>query len=185
MRSPQSQERPLHGLLLSKMFENNFIFTLNFKNNFEENNVAEKVFSLVAIMLILLINIPVLSKVFQKTNFIFIDKLITADCILCLSNCIILFSIVLGKTKNSSICLVFPPFGYFVNITKRLLSIGIIVWRYVFVLHNSWVQTQDQRRLFCLGLALTILFIAVFSTFFCIFYRDQYLFYLGLEFKHL
>ena len=168
------------------MLENISIFSLNILNieiHFEERIVSEKVFPLVAIVLILLVNIPVLIKVFQKTNLTFIDKLITADCILCLSNCIILFSIVLGKTKNSSICLVSPPFGYFVNISKRLLSIGIVIYRYVFVLRNSWVQTQDQRRVFCLGLAMIILFIAAFSTFFCIFYKDQYLFYLGLGFK--
>ena len=178
-----SLRRSLHGVILFIMFENISIFSINLENNIERYFTPEKIIPLVAIALILLINIPVLSKVFQKTNFTFIDKLITADCILCLSNCIILFSIVLGKTKNSSICLVSPPFGYFVNISKRLLSIGIVIYRYVFVLRNSWVQTQDQRRVFCLGLAVTILFIAAFSTFFCIFYKDQYLFYLGLGFK--
>ena len=166
-----------------QMLENISIYFLNLGNNLDKILTPEKVFPLIAIALILFINIPVLRRVFQKTNFTFIDKLITADCILCLSNCIILFSIVLGKTKSSSICLVSPPFGYFVNITKRLLSIGIVIYRYVFVLRSSWVQTQDQRRTFCLGLAITILFIAVFSTFFCIFYRDQYLFYLGIGFK--
>ena len=145
----------------------------------EEWTSSSKICAVLAIVLILIINIPLLKNIFQETNLTFINKLIAADCILCISNCIILFNIVLGKARHPIICFISPPFGYFVNIIKRLLSIGIVLYRYVFVLRHSWVRTQDERRLFSICLGGTIFAVSVLSTCMCIFYRDQYLFYLG------
>ena len=170
-------------MLFSQLLGNLSTFTQSEQQTAVEQFASSKVFAIFAIIFILLINIPLLNNIFQKANFTFINKLITADCILCISNCIILFNIVLGGKKNSTICLMSPTFGYFVNILRRLLTIGIVVYRYVFVLKHSWVQTQDKRRNFCLGLAGAIISVSGFSTFLCILYRDQYLFYLGKKYR--
>ena len=170
-------------MLFSRLLGNLSTFNQSEEHTAVKQFTSSNVFAIFTIIFILIINIPLLSKIFQKANFTFINKLITADCILCLSNCIILFNIALGGRKNSTICLMSPTFGYFVNILNRLLMIGIVVYRYVFVLKHSWVQTQDKRRNFCLGLAGAIISVSGFSTFLCILYRDQYLFYLGKEFR--
>ena len=148
-------------MLISQLFGNLSTFSHTEEQTFLEKFTSSEVFAIIAIMIILLINIPLLRNILQEANFTFLNNLIIADCILCISNCIILFNIVLGGKKNSTICLISSPFGYFVNILKRLLTLGIVTYRYVFVLKHSWVQTQDQRKNFCLGHSQCVRFLNI------------------------
>ena len=133
----------------------------------------------VVMILIVIVNIPILSLIFAKPKITFIDILIATDCLLCVCNCIILLKLLLVNSTSMFICLFSPPIGYFINICKRLLTIVIVIYRYVFVFKNSWVGTENQRKNFTWILA-GCLFIATFSgTICCIIYKDKYLFYLG------
>ena len=145
----------------------------------EELSTSSKLFSVLSVFLILLVNIPLLSNVFQKENLTFINKLIATDCILCISNCITLVNMIAGKERNSIVCFISPPFAYFINTFKRLLTMGIVLYRYVFVLKNSRVETGEKRRLFCSRLAGIIFLMSLLSTCSCVWYREQNLFFLG------
>ena len=164
-------------VILSALYE---FEILDVKTIFEaELQTSSKLIAVLSIFLILLINIPLLNNIFQKENKTFINKLIATDCILCISNCITLVNMVAGKQRNSIICYISPPFAYFINISKRLLTIGIVLYRYVFVLKNSRVETGEKRRLFCSRLAGIIFLMSLLSTCLCVLYREQNLFFLG------
>ena len=145
----------------------------------EELSPSSKLFAVLSIFLILLVNIPLLSNIFQKENMTFINKVIATDCILCISNCITIVNMVAGKERNSIVCYISPPFAYFINTFKRLLTMGIVLYRYVFALKKSRVVTGEKRRLFCSRLAGIIFLMSLLSTCLCAWYREQNLFFLG------
>jgi hypothetical protein len=109
----------------------------------ENKSLLSKVFTIVSIIVILTINIPLL-KIILKQTLTVINMLIAADCILCIANTIVLFNILIGPSNDPVLCLISAPYGYLINLLNRLLSIGILVYRYVFVFRSSWVKTKQQ-----------------------------------------
>ena len=56
--------------------------------------------------------------------------------------------IVLPRGYSPKTCLVMLTLAYFINISNRLLTCGIVIYRYVLVLQSSWVQSPSHRRAF-------------------------------------
>ena len=54
--------------------------------------------------------------------------------------------------------------AYFINISNRLLTCGIVIYRYVLVLQSSWVQSPYHRRAFENLILILILVTAVTLT---------------------
>ena len=144
----------------------------------ENKSFTSKLFAFFSIILILTINIPLL-KIILKQSYTFINMLIAADCILCVVNSIVLFKIFIGPYEDPVLCLISAPYGYLINLLNRLLSIGILVYRYVFVFRSSWVETKHQRKIFSIILCGAICSTAFLATSLCVLYRDQYFHYLG------
>ena len=140
----------------------------------ESKSVLSKSFAFVSIIFILAINIPLL-KIILKQSPTFINMLIAADCFLCVGNSIVLFNILIGPF----FCIISAPYTYLINLLNRLISLGILVYRYVFVFRNSWVETKHQRKIFSIILCGAICFTAFLATSLCVLYRDQYFHYLG------
>ena len=144
----------------------------------ENKSFTSKLFAFFSIILILTINIPLL-KIILKKSYTFINMLIAADCILCVVNSIVLFNNFIGPYEDPVLCLISAPYGYLINLLNRLLSIGILVYRYVFVFRSSWVETKHQRKIFSIILCGSICSTAFLATSLCVLYRDQYFHYLG------
>ena len=144
----------------------------------ESKSVLSKSFAFVSIIFILAINIPLL-KIILKQSTTVINMLIAADCIICVGNSIVLFTFLIRPFNNPVLCLVSVPYAYLINLLNRLLSIGILVYRYVFVFRSSWVETKQQRKIFSIILCGAICSTAFIATSLCVFYRDQYVLYLG------
>ena len=65
------------------------------------------------------------------------------------------------------------------QVCGRLLTVCIVIYRYVLVLHSSLVETSAQKRMFeCLILA-TIFLLPILNSSFGVYYRNQYHNYLG------
>ena len=147
-----------------------------------ESSLTDKVYGSLTICAIFLVNYPLLRYIFNNGNATLINKLVAIDCCLCIGNISPVFTqYVLGKSRDPFICLIEPPFGYFINIMSSLLSMGIVTYRYVFVLKSSWVQTKYQRQQFCFILAGTIAAISSGLTILVYLNRDSYFHFLGLN----
>ena len=144
----------------------------------ESKKSLSKLLASVSIILILIINIPLL-KIILKQSSTFINMMIAADCFLSVGNSIVVFNILIGPSNNPVLCLVAPPYAYLINLLKRLLSIGILVYRYVFVFRSSWVETKHQRKIFSIILCGAICSTAFIATSLCVLYRNYYIYYLG------
>ena len=144
----------------------------------ESKSFTSKLFAFISIIVILIINIPLL-KIILKQTLTVINMLIAADCLLCIANSNVLFNILIGPSNDPVLCLISAPYGYLINLLNRLLSIGILVYRYVFVFRSSWVKTKQQRKIFSIILCGAICSTALIATSLCISYRDQYFHYIG------
>ena len=158
---------------------------VDFVEALEENiSSMSKFFGFVSIIAILIINIPLIETILKQPST-FINMLIAADCFLCVGNSLLLFNILVRPSKTPILCLVSTSYGYLINLLNRLLSIGIVVYRYVFVFRCSWVETGRQRKMFSIAMCGGISSIAILATGLCIFYRNQYIFYLGRIYRIL
>ena len=147
-----------------------------------ESSLTDKVYGFLTICAILLVNTPLLRYIFNNGNATFINKLIAIDCCLCIGNIIPVFTqYILGKSRWPFICLIAPPYGYFINILNSLLSISIVTYRYIFVLQTNWVQTKSQRQWFYFILAGTIAALASGLTTLVYLNRERYFYFLGLN----
>ena len=144
----------------------------------ESKSFTSKLFAFISIIVILIINIPLL-KIILKQSSKFINMLMAADCFLCIGNSILLFNNLVGPSENPVLCLISAPYGYLINLLNRLLSTGILVYRYVFVFRSSWVETKKQRKIFSMILCGAICSTALLATSLCVLYRDQHFHYLG------
>ena len=62
--------------------------------------------------------------------------------------------------------------AYFINISNRLLTCGIVIYRYVLVLQSSWVQSPYHRRAFENLIFISILVAAVTLTVWSVVLQD-------------
>ena len=69
--------------------------------------------------------------------------------------------------------------AYFINISNRLLTCGIVVYRYVFVLRSSWVQTPSQRWSFSSVILSSILVTSLSLTVWSLSFKELNLHVLG------
>merc|ERR1712213_286422 len=99
------------------------------------------------------------------------------DSVLCICNVItIAYSVDLEYLKigkDLNLCYFFPYFTYFFNLSNRLLTIGIVWYRYIFVIKSHIVRTQQQRKILGTKIFGTILVISFLMTVWSIFHREQ------------
>ena len=166
--------------------------SLNFDVNFTEvehtihypdaSSLTNKVYGSLTILAIILVNSPLLIYIFKNGNTTFINKLIAIDCFLCIGNIVPVCSYyIFGRYRGHVVCLIFPTYSFLSNLTKRLLSIGIVLYRYVFVVQNSWVRTQFQRQMFFFLVAGTIATLSTVTTTLMFLNRENFFHFLGIN----
>ena len=138
-----------------------------------------------ATALVLVTNIPLILLIPMTTSntITFLDRIIIADCCIGVANFIFISIYKLNVIQIFNI-----PHGcfsifvlLFLTTINRLLNISIAVFRYIFIIHNSLVQTSKQRRMFN-SLVLALAFIpSLTMTGLTIFYRNNYYFYLSIN----
>ena len=119
---------------------------------------------------------------FGKELTIFLDWLVIFDSSLCITNGFTYFTrYILGVSviKKFGTCYFLVFFAFFINISNRLLTIGIVAYRYVFVLKSWLVATPAQRRVFSSLILLFILLPSLLLTGVAVHYRDYWLRFLS------
>ena len=133
------------------------------------------IIQLFSIIMILSTNGYLLHFINIQPSKTFLDWMIFIDSILCISNIIIVVGIGLRK-----FCFFLPFFGYFINIFNRLLTIGIVIYRYIFVVKSSIVWTSQQRRVLSTLIFGSILISTILLTGWAAHYKQFLLQYLGI-----
>ena len=126
-----------------------------------------------ATLLVLATNVPLVILIMKKASRTFLDWVIIMDCMIGAVSMVCSFATQSAQIYTNNFC--FMRFAVlFLALVNRFINISISLYRYVFILHNSLVQTKRQRTLFqCLVLSL-ILLPAVTLTGATIYFRDHY-----------
>ena len=69
-------------------------------------------------------------------------------------------------------------YAFFVSLINRLLPIGIVLYRYIYVCRVSWVQTAFQRKVFHFLISGGIFGVSISLTAFSFVYREESFLYL-------
>ena len=136
-------------------------------------------FGVFTIGAILSVNIPVLWVIKKVSSITLINNLITIDCILCLGYIpgIIVQSGIYTQTGSIYSCSLRICFNFFINLLNRVLPVGIVAYRYVYVCKSHLVFTGTQQKLFKNIISHVILWLIVGLTIGCFLYREKYSFY--------
>ena len=129
---------------------------------------------LVSVMLILTTNGYLLQFIMKQPTKTFLDWMMILDTSLCISN--ILTIVLIGQRI---FCHFISKFSFFINICNRLLTAGIVIYRYVFVMKNNLVRTTFQRKALESLIIGSILIPSSILTLFAAYYKDFSLQYLS------
>ena len=120
-----------------------------------------------------LCNVPLIILIMKKTSRTFLDWIIIMDCMLGAVSMVCSSAVQIDRIYTNNFCFI-RFIVLFLTLVNRFINISISLYRYVFILHSSLVQTKRQRTLFeCLLLSL-ILLPAVALTAATIYFRDYY-----------
>ena len=124
-----------------------------------------------ATLLVLATNLPLIILIMKQTSRTFLDWIIITDCMLGVVHMICSSASQIYTDNN--FCFV-RFIVLFLALLNRFINTSISFYRYVFILHNSLIQTKRQRTMFhCLLLSL-ILVPAVTMTGATIYYRHHF-----------
>ena len=119
-------------------------------------------------------NLPLVRFLAKQSAKTFLDWLIISDCSLCIVNSLatILYVMLTQMVEDDNLC--FSIFlGFYLAICNRLLTLSIVICRYVFVLHSPMVETSGRRRAFqCCILSFTFV-TPLLMTAASVYYRDN------------
>ena len=149
----------------------------NVEHHFPSSStILERILSVITLILINTTNGGLIHVIKMKSKSA-LDWMMLMDSILCVLNSVVIIRqgiFVTTHPDNVPICVFFNFFDYFINICNRLVTIGIVVYRYVFVLQPQWVETNGRRQFFIRSLFSSIFITAATLTGFAIYFRDLY-----------
>ena len=125
---------------------------------------------------ILLSNVPILWMIWKEHTLTWINQVIVVDCLLCL--CMI--PIILSKAGVYPLpCSFITSYAFFAALLNRLLPVGIVIYRYIYVCKSSWVHTEDKRSNLEVALSTSLLVIPLGLAFGSWVYQDKYIKFLN------
>ena len=134
--------------------------------------------------LILGTNLPLIIFTVNQKSKTFLDWLIILDCILCLFNlrAVILLRNYFDYDAVFCVCHVF--FSFFTTLCNRLLSLGIVLYRFTLVLGSSFVFSSNQKKVLENIILLAILLPSLNLTAWAIYYKEDNRYFLS-KVKHV
>ena len=133
-----------------------FRFALSYISLFKQ--LAAYWFGIIGVILILITCVLVLLSLWKHPKNTVINKLITADCLIKITNIYgILFSI--GFFSSNRFCAARVTFTFFFNISDRAISILLAFCRWVYVNHSEWIMDKEKRKKFHLVLLHLLMFL--------------------------
>ena len=116
----------------------------------------------------------------QQLSMTFLDRLVVLDCGLCLSNIIVLIHFYdISGVVDLGPCIFYVFMLFQVNLINKLLTLGIVIYRFALVRCSAVVRTPHQKKSLenCI---LMFIFLTSFNlTSWAFYYRMEYRQYLG------
>ncbi len=109
----------------------------------------------------------------------FLDWLIIFDCILCLFNLRTVILLLNYLNFDAAFCVFHVFCSFFTTLCNRLLSLGIVLYRFTLVLGSSFVFSSNQKKVLENIILLAILLPSLKLTGWAIYYREDSSYYLG------
>ena len=128
-------------------------------------------FGIASAFAILVMNLPILWIIWKERIMTLIIQIIGIDSILCLAMIPIIFNYI-NVIELS--CGFITSYAFFTSLLNRLLPVGIVIYRYVYVCHSTWVHSAHQRRIFHIILSISIILLAIVLTIGSWIYREKY-----------
>ncbi len=130
--------------------------------------------------LILVTNVPMIIFTMNQKSKTFLDWLIVFDCFLCLSNLHVVILLLHYSDNDVGFCICHVFFSFFTNLCNRLLTLGIVIYRFTLVLiGSSFVFSSNQKRVLENIILLSILLTSLNLTGWAVYYRAEYRHFLG------
>ena len=160
------------------LIENLIIDQIEHVVHYDDTNLVNtqifRACQLVSVMLILTTNGYLLQFIIKQPTKTFLDWMMILDISLCISNIVTI--VMIGQRI---FCHFISKFSFFINICNRLLTAGIVIYRYVFVMKNNLVRTTFQRKALEIFIIGSILIPSSILTLFAAYYKDFSLQYLS------
>ena len=109
----------------------------------------------------------------------FLDWLIVFDCFLCLGNLHVLVILIRLSADDVGFCVFHIFLNFFLNLCNRLLTLGIVIYRFILVLGSSLGFKSCRKKVLEIFIPIAILFISLNLTGWAVYYREDYRHYLG------
>ena len=129
--------------------------------------------------LILGTNVPMIIFIMNQGSRTFLDWLIVFDCFLCLGNLHVVMLLLHFSHNDVAICICWVFFSFFSNLCNRLLTLGIVIYRFTLVLGNSFVFSCNKKKVLENTILLAILLTSLNLTGWAIYYRENNKQFLG------
>ena len=165
----------------------NILSNIEFWPNIAPHSLSEAytVFAWFTCLAILAVNIPVLWILKNKCEATAINLFIGIDCIICILNILPVLNMYLEWQTGSLylentelFCCLTTTTMFLVSLLNRLLPVGIVAFRYVFICQSQLVLTADQRKTFNKILIISTTCLPVILSVCSLVYREKYLHYL-------
>ena len=101
------------------------------------NDLMLKLANLLTCGLIVGTNVPLIIFILKQGSKTFLDQLVVFDCFLCMSNALLLFIRLFDFWGTICGCHIF--FSFFIQLSNKLLTLGIALYRFILVLGSSLV----------------------------------------------
>ena len=139
--------------------------------------------------LILGTNVPMIMFTMKQGSKTFLDWLIVFDCFLCLSNLHVVALGLKNNRRNGTLLIHYYDsdvrfcfrvfFSFFCNLCNKLLTLGIVIYRFTLVLGSSFLFSKYQIKMLENLILFLILFTSSNLTGWAMYYREDYRHFLG------
>ena len=140
-----------------------------------------KILSWIFIVLIFISNGILIYIIFKKESKLTdLDKMMFFDSILCLHNSISIMMIGnMGTHNEASVCYFRYLWTSFNASCELCLQVGVVVYRYVFVVKNSWLDGAISKKMFINTIYFSIVITSGMISFATLYFTDNWFAFLS------
>ena len=131
--------------------------------------------------LIFFLNGAIMKIILMQERHTFLDWMIVIDSCLSISSIIPLVMHVSDGSHDEVICFIKTGMMFFMSILNRVLSVMIALYRAIFVLKPSFVDTKTKRKALNITFFVSLFCLSIGTTLGLAMYREEYMSFKGLD----
>ena len=140
-----------------------------------------KILSWIFTVLILISNGILIYNISKKEGKLTdLDKMMCFDTLLCLNNSITIMMMgYMGTHNQTSVCYLRYLWTMFNGFFKYWLPVGVVVYRYIFVVKHSWIDGASSKKKFINTIYFSIVMLSGLMTFTTVYFKDNWFIFLS------